>query len=103
MGQFHVVDPKIILADRQFCEYMRETNVTCAAAQAAALEKLQTYIVDPNRLPEVNQYEVAKNCYRVWEIPLPEERKNRDHANNYGFQAYSFSGGFSSGSGSGGR
>jgi hypothetical protein len=77
----HVVDPELILADNQFCSYVKHINIGFAAAQAASLENVHRFIVNPNQTG-VNQDEIARRCYRAWDIPLPEVRQTDNPATN---------------------
>jgi len=76
------VNIEMILRDTEFCQYMRESNISHARKQIEALEEIIKFVEDKELLP-LDQNDVKRRCLEEWNLPLEEKlpsKNSRDAA-----------------------
>ena len=67
-GRTQVVPLEVMLADRDFVNYVRHQNMVQAAEQTEALNTIMKYVEDEGLLP-LDQADVRRRCLREWNLP----------------------------------
>ncbi|VEN43647.1 unnamed protein product [Callosobruchus maculatus] len=63
-----IVPLEIIKSDREFCDYIRQSNNSLGERQIVGLQKLAAFCRDPT-LIDVRQEQLRKECLKYWQIP----------------------------------
>jgi len=83
------VDLELILKDKQFVEYIRESNISVITQQIEALEELFKYLEDDGLL-SLDQFEIKNRCLQEWNVPptlhkRPYPEKDRERRMERGY------------------
>ena len=68
-----IVPLSMLLADKEFCNYMRQSNDTIGKRQIVYLLKIRAFHQNPN-LSETRQRQIKVDCLKNWKIPAQVRR-----------------------------